>query len=144
MLRRPPAFDRGLIPVTAKQRASGSLPGDAAHERQQPGVIRGYGLSVPGSVDGHRAIRQHVARVHEQRAPIHATPSFPQRETLLAPSPPCGGPPAGRDDPRDLARPLSAKATPAIAPGPAESSAMRLLVLGGTRFLGRAIVDEAI
>ncbi len=91
MLGSPPAFDRGLVPIAAKQRAAGSLPGDAAHERQQPGVIPGYGLSVAGSVDGHRAIRQHVARVHEQRAPIHATPSFPRRETLPAPSQPRDG-----------------------------------------------------
>ena len=96
-LSSPPAFDRGLVPVAAQQRAAGPLPGDAAHERQQACIIPGYGLSVAGSVHGHRAIRQHVARVHEQRAPIHATPSFPRRETLPAPSQP-------RDGSRQVAR----------------------------------------
>ena len=98
VLGRPAALDGSLIPVAAQQRAAGSLPGDAAHERQQAGVVPGYGLPVAGSVDGHRAIRQHVARVHEQRAPIHATPSFPRRVTLPAPSQP-------RDGSREVAGP---------------------------------------
>src|SRR4029077_2293097 len=137
------ALDGSLIPVAAQQREAGPLPGDAPEKLEKACIIPGYGLSVAGSVDGHRAIRQHVARVHEQRAPVHATPSFPRRETLPAPSRQCDGSRAGRGPPGHRS-PLSAKASPPSAGDPAESSAMRLLVLGGTRFLGRAIVDEAI
>ena len=34
-------------------------------------------------MDGHRTIGQHIARVHEQRTPIHAAPSSARRETLV-------------------------------------------------------------
>ena len=109
VFRGPAALDGSLIPVAAQQREAGPLAGDAAEELEQACVIPGYGLSVAGSVDGHRAIRQHVARVHEQRAPVHATPSFPRRETLPAPSRPCcwiwrDGSPAGRGHPRGEVR----------------------------------------
>ncbi len=104
VFRGPAAFHRGLIPVAAEQREAGPFPGDAAEKLEQACVIPGYGLSVAGSVDGHRAIRQHVARVHEQRAPVHATPSFPRRETLPAPSRQCDGSRAGRGHPRGEVR----------------------------------------
>ena len=109
VLRGAAALDGSLIPVAAQQREAGPFPGDAAEELEQACVIPGYGLSVAGSVDGHRAIRQHVARVHEQRAPVHATPSFPRRETLPAPSRQCwsiqcDGSRAGRGHPRGEVR----------------------------------------
>ncbi len=84
VLRAATALNGRLVPVAAQQLEPGAFPGYAPEELEKAWVIPGNGLSVAGSVDGHRAIRQHVARVHEQRAPIHATPSFRRRETLPA------------------------------------------------------------
>jgi hypothetical protein len=42
---------------------------------------------VTSSVDGHRTIGQYVACIHEQRAPIHATPSFPSTRDVTSAQP---------------------------------------------------------
>ena len=76
VLGGPAAFHRRLVPVAAQQREPRPVPGHAPEELEQARVVPGNGLPVTSSVDSHRTISQYVARVHEQRAPIHATPSF--------------------------------------------------------------------
>jgi len=88
MFCRPVAFDGGLVPVTAKQRQAGPVPGHAPQELEDARVIPGHRFPIAGSVDSHRAICQHVARVHEQRAPIHGhRPSVTRDVTSGQPRP---------------------------------------------------------
>jgi hypothetical protein len=82
MLGGAPALDGGLVPVATQQREAGPVAGEVAEELQQALVIPADRLSPTRSVDGHRAVREHVARVYEQRATIHATPSFLGARTL--------------------------------------------------------------
>ena len=77
--------DRGLVPVAAQQRQAGPLPGQPAHELQQPLVVPGDRFAAAGSVHGHGTIREHVACVNEQRAAIHGPTVLPS-----APHPPRG------------------------------------------------------
>ncbi len=77
-----PALNGGLVPVAAKERQVGALAREGGQELQQTGVVPGDGFAMAGPMHGHRAVRQQVASVHEQRAAIHATPPF-----LHGPSP---------------------------------------------------------
>ena len=79
MLGGPPPFHGGLVPVAPQQRQPGTIPGQVAQQLEEPFVVPGDRLPPASPVDGHRAVREHVARVDEQRATIHATPSFPRR-----------------------------------------------------------------
>jgi hypothetical protein len=65
------AFHGSLVPVAPQQRRSCPVSGDVPEELEDPRVVPRHGLTVAGSVYGHRAIRQHVASVNEQRTAIH-------------------------------------------------------------------------
>ena len=75
MLGRAAALHGRLVPVAAQQRQPRPVTRHTPQELEQARIVPGDGLPVTSSVDGHRAIGQHVARVHEQRTPIHAAPS---------------------------------------------------------------------
>jgi hypothetical protein len=65
------AFHDSLVPVTPKQRQPSPVTCHVPEKLQYPRVVPGDGVTVAGSVHGHRAIGQHVASVYEQRTAIH-------------------------------------------------------------------------
>ena len=73
----PAALGRRLVPVAPQYGQAAAVPGKPGQELEQAGIVPGYRVSVAGAVNGHCAIGEHVARVHEQRATIHATPVLP-------------------------------------------------------------------
>jgi hypothetical protein len=87
MLGAPAPLGRRLVPVAAQQREPGAVAGNTPEELQQSWEIPGNRLPVAGPVDGHRAIRQHVACVHEQRAPIHRDTVLPSRRDVTSAQP---------------------------------------------------------
>jgi hypothetical protein len=88
VLGGPAPVNGRLIPVAAQQLEPGPVSGHAREELKQPGVVPGNGLSVAGSVGGHRTIGEYIAGVHEQRAAVHPTPSFLDARRFQCPSPP--------------------------------------------------------
>src|ERR1039458_2984655 len=73
MLRRPEAFDRRLIPVAAQQGQASPVPRKASEQLKKTWIVERNGIATASAVDGHCPIGEHIARVHEQRAPTHAT-----------------------------------------------------------------------
>ena len=86
VLGTAPSLDRRLIPVAAQHRQAGTIPGQPGEQLDQARVIPGGGLTLTRSVDGHGAIGEHVARVHEKRATIHAIPPFPSTRDVTSAS----------------------------------------------------------
>ncbi len=76
------AVDGRLVPVTAQHRQTGTFPGQAGQQLQQPFVIPGDRLAAAGPVHSHGTIREHVTCVNEQRAAIHGPPSFLSAQQL--------------------------------------------------------------
>ena len=70
----PPVVRDRLVPVAAQQRQTGTVPRDLVEELDETGVVPGHGVPISGSVHGHRAVREKVSRVDEQRAAVHVTP----------------------------------------------------------------------
>jgi len=82
------ALDRRLVPVAAQHRQAGTVPGQPGEQLDQARVIPGDRVPVPGSVDGHGAVSEHVARINEHGATIHAIPSFPSTRDVTSARPP--------------------------------------------------------
>jgi hypothetical protein len=84
VLSGPASLDRGLVPVATQQRQPGPVSRQAREQLQQAGIVPGNRIAAVGAVDGHCAICEHIARVHEQRAAIHATPSLPSTRDVTS------------------------------------------------------------
>ena len=102
MLRRPAAFDRRLIPVAAQQGQASPVPRKASEQLKKTWIVERNGIATASAVDGHCPIGEHIARVHEQRAAIHATPSLPSTREVTS----------GRPSPWQIARIVDPPATP--------------------------------
>ena len=77
VLLRATALGGRVVPVAPQQRQAGTVPGQAAQQLQQPCVFPGHRVSIASAVNSQRALGEHIACVHEQRAAI-------QRDTVLS------------------------------------------------------------
>jgi hypothetical protein len=84
MLARAPIAGHIVIPVAAENGEPGPLLGEPGEQLEEARVVPGHRVAMTSTVDGHGPVAEHIARIHEQRATIHANPSFPRRETLPA------------------------------------------------------------
>ncbi len=74
------AVHRGLVPVAAKHRQAGPLPGQAGQQLQEALVIPGDRFTSAGPVHSHSTIREHVTSVNEQRTAIHGPTVLPSTQ----------------------------------------------------------------
>ena len=140
----PAPVGRRLIPVAAQQLLAGPVRGQAREKPEQPRVIPGNRVSGAGSVHGRRAVGEYVPGVHEQRAAVHATPPFLDARGHQIPSRPprgFGSQPAGEYSVIKSAHGVSRSVNSTLI---GTMRIMRILVLGGARFVGRAVVDQAV
>ena len=72
-----PLIGDRLVPVATQQRQTSAVAGHFVEELDESGIVPGDGVPIPGSVHGHRAVREKVSRVDEQRAAVHDTAPFP-------------------------------------------------------------------
>jgi hypothetical protein len=74
-----------VVPVAAQHRKTRTLSGQCREKLQQPWKVPRYGFPASSTVHRHGTVRQDIASVDEQRAAIHAPPSFPieQEHTSL-------------------------------------------------------------
>ena len=84
VLGRAAALDRRLVPVAAEQREPGAVTAQPRQQLEQTRVIPGNRVPAACTVNGHRAVGKHVARVHEKRAAIHQHRPPSPAETLPA------------------------------------------------------------
>ena len=75
-LRNAPNAVYALVQTVLLQDEALKRADSRIQELEQARVVPRDGFPVTSSVNCHRTIGQHVARVHEQRTPIHAAPSF--------------------------------------------------------------------
>ena len=71
------SLDDRLIPVTPQHGQAGAVPAEPGEKLDQARVIPGNGAALAGPVNRHGAVSEHIARIHEQRTPIHAIPLLP-------------------------------------------------------------------
>ena len=83
----PAALSGRLVPVAPQHGPAGAILGESGQELEQAGVVPGHRVPVPGAMDGHCAIGEHVARVYEQRATIHATTVLPSTRDVTSARP---------------------------------------------------------